>query len=268
MRKALTPKDYKEFYEECWMKYSEDEVVESSKTGKLRIEETTKLFLNYVKDENKLILDIGTGAGIIALKIYNNTKKLKLIGLDIAEASIAKLFNKVNKEEIKNRVNGVVGDASNLPFVSNSIDAILACEVLEHVLEPEKTAAEVIRVLKIGGLAFISTPNSLSVQFRNPLTVVKYFLYKIGIYDRRDDFRCVVTKDSMVKAGLIPTLYRHGCYSPKRLVELFTNIGHCSVIEQGNIGIPYHKLQMANWIHRKFFDAAGIWSYIVISKIE
>lgn len=40
MRKALTPKDYKEFYEECWMKYSEDEVVESSKTGKLRIEET------------------------------------------------------------------------------------------------------------------------------------------------------------------------------------------------------------------------------------
>ena len=52
----------------------------------------------------------------------------------------------------------VVGNAKNMPFRSGSIDVALCTQVLEHSNEPEAVVAEIWRVLKCGGVLFLSTP--------------------------------------------------------------------------------------------------------------
>jgi SAM-dependent methyltransferase len=52
----------------------------------------------------------------------------------------------------------VIGFADRLPFASQSFDTVLATEVLEHVENAERAAAELFRVLRPGGHALISVP--------------------------------------------------------------------------------------------------------------
>jgi len=52
----------------------------------------------------------------------------------------------------------MICDASAIPTVDCSFDAVLCTEVLEHVPEPIKVLEEIARILKVGGRAFISAP--------------------------------------------------------------------------------------------------------------
>lgn len=49
-------------------------------------------------------------------------------------------------------------DGHDLPFKDDSIDAVVTTAVLEHVLYPEKVAAEIARVIKPGGLLYSELP--------------------------------------------------------------------------------------------------------------
>ena len=49
-------------------------------------------------------------------------------------------------------------DGYDLPFVDGSFDAVVTIAVLEHVLYPERVAAEITRVLKVGGLLYSGLP--------------------------------------------------------------------------------------------------------------
>jgi SAM-dependent methyltransferase len=52
----------------------------------------------------------------------------------------------------------IVCDAHDLPFANGSFDAVVAQAVMEHVLDPQRVAAEVHRVLAPGGLVYSDTP--------------------------------------------------------------------------------------------------------------
>lgn len=49
-------------------------------------------------------------------------------------------------------------DGHDLPFVDAAFDAVVTTAVLEHVLYPERVAAEIVRVLKEGGLLYSELP--------------------------------------------------------------------------------------------------------------
>lgn len=49
-------------------------------------------------------------------------------------------------------------DGHDLPFINGYFDAVVTTAVLEHVLYPERVAAEITRVLKEGGLLYSELP--------------------------------------------------------------------------------------------------------------
>lgn len=51
-----------------------------------------------------------------------------------------------------------VTDAHLLPFDDGAFDCVIAQAVLEHVLDPHRCVAEILRVLKDGGLVYAETP--------------------------------------------------------------------------------------------------------------
>lgn len=51
-------------------------------------------------------------------------------------------------------------DVSNLPFEDGAYDIVLNTQVLEHVKDPGKVSQELARVLRPGGVLFLTTPQS------------------------------------------------------------------------------------------------------------
>ena len=52
----------------------------------------------------------------------------------------------------------VFGDAQALPFADNSIDHALLLDVIEHIPEPDRSLAELYRILKPGGSLTLQVP--------------------------------------------------------------------------------------------------------------
>lgn len=51
-----------------------------------------------------------------------------------------------------------VCDAHDLPFADTSFDGVVASAVLEHVMDPIRCVAEIVRVLRPGGMVYAVTP--------------------------------------------------------------------------------------------------------------
>jgi len=62
--------------------------------------------------------------------------------------------------DIDKRGSGIncFSDAHKLPFKANSFDAIIMCEVLEHLIDPKASLAEAKRILKRNGHIIITWP--------------------------------------------------------------------------------------------------------------
>jgi methionine biosynthesis protein MetW len=102
-------------------------------------------------DVGTRLLDVGCGAGTLCY--FAKEKYEDVYGIDISENALnmAKRYNikisKVNLNEEK------------LPFEDGYFDAITCLDVIEHVFEPIDLITEINRVLRIGGILVISSPN-------------------------------------------------------------------------------------------------------------
>jgi len=93
--------------------------------------------LNFLKNHHK-ILDAGSGAGVLALK-------LKELGKDVTCIDI---FSK-NVEYMKSKgLNALKGNICNLPFKDKEFDCVVCQEVLEHLINPGEGLKELCRIGK------------------------------------------------------------------------------------------------------------------------
>lgn len=82
--------------------------------------------------------------------------------------------------EIENRAYpDVVGDAMCIPFMTGSIDTILATELMEHLPSPQIFLAEVARVIRNNGVLILSVP------FMEPLHEEPRDYYRFTPYSLR-----------------------------------------------------------------------------------
>lgn len=97
------------------------------------------------------VLDIATGTGDLAINIAKNTNAKKIIGLDISEGMLEVGKQKINKENLNNEIEMVLGDSENIPFDDNTFDAITVAFGVRNFETLEKGLKEINRVLKPGG---------------------------------------------------------------------------------------------------------------------
>ena len=110
----------------------------------------------------KRILDVATGTAGVAIPLAKRTGA-SVTGIDISEAMLARGRERVRSAGLDERISLKAGRAEELPFPSESFDAVSFTYLLRYVQDPAATLAELARVLRPGGtlagLDFFVPPN-------------------------------------------------------------------------------------------------------------
>lgn len=136
--------------------YSEQNISEVTKNEFRRLRES---ILEEISNEMSIILDIGCGNGWVSKKLIPLGKKV--ISLDISPVNT---FNAIKDVQHKNHA-GLIADVYNLPIKENSIDCIIASEILEHVSDPKTFINSLIKILKKNGELIITTPYNEKIEY-------------------------------------------------------------------------------------------------------
>lgn len=149
-----------------------------------------------------ICLEIGPGPGYLGLEWLKKTEGTHLTGIEIS-ANMVKLAEK-NAEEygLSNRVNYVVSDARNMPFSNNAFDGVFTNGSLHEWAEPLDIFNEIHRILKPGGVYFIS-------DLRRDMNLfVKWFMK-------------VLVKPNEIKPGFVTSI--NASYTPDEIKSILSN---------------------------------------------
>ncbi len=109
----------------------------------------------------KRFLDVGTGGSGYTV-IEAARMGASAWGTDLSEVAV-KTASRLAKETLPAgpaaRCKFVRSAAEKLPFKRGFFDAVSSIAVLEHVVEHEKAMAEIARILKPGGRAYVAVPH-------------------------------------------------------------------------------------------------------------
>ena len=111
----------------------------------------------------KRILDVATGTGDLAINLAK-TDAEEIIGLDISAGMLNVGKEKVAAKNLDDRIKMVQGDSENLPFEDDYFDAITVAFGIRNFETLEKGLAEILRVLKPGGI-FVILETSVPTKF-------------------------------------------------------------------------------------------------------
>ena len=111
----------------------------------------------------KRILDVATGTGDLAINLAK-TDAEEIIGLDISAGMLSVGKEKVAAKNLDDRIKMVQGDSENLPFEDDYFDAITVAFGIRNFETLEKGLAEILRVLKPGGI-FVILETSVPTKF-------------------------------------------------------------------------------------------------------
>ncbi|XPV70371.1 MAG: class I SAM-dependent methyltransferase [Halarcobacter sp.] len=105
--------------------------------------------------DNKTILELGCGGAAMTKKIANNGQNRKIIACEVDEIQ--------HKKNLKLNIKNIKFEdypAEDIKLEDNSIDMVLMFKSFHHIPEENmtKALAEIKRVLKPNGLAYISEP--------------------------------------------------------------------------------------------------------------
>lgn len=111
---------------------------------------------NYKKIGFTKILDIGSGGGWNTLMAAKMGFEVHCV--DITEGSAA-YVNQIKDSMNLHDVYAIIGDCYNLPYEAEAFDIVISSHIIEHLDKPKVMLEEIERVLKPGGVLFLSCPS-------------------------------------------------------------------------------------------------------------
>ena len=138
--------------------------------GRLYWDYRDKAVLKLIGDE-KTIMDIGCGEGILMEKIVRKFPYVKVFGIDPSpeNVDICKAHN----------LTVHTGSVYELPLADTSVDCVLFIEVIEHLDHPELAIKEIRRILKKDGKLILLFPHDHIFKLARLLTL----RFKEAFYD-------------------------------------------------------------------------------------
>ena len=110
----------------------------------------------------KTVLDIASGEGYGSKLV--SQQALFVYGVDISEECVSHASRKYAGDKLEFRQ----GSASQIPLPDHTVDIVVSFETIEHHDRHEEMFSEIKRVLKPGGLLFLSSPEKAIYSERDP----------------------------------------------------------------------------------------------------
>ena len=130
-----------------------------------------KKAISYLKKEDpKLILDIATGTGDLAIEANRQLNPDKIIGVDISEGMLSFGRKKMTKLGLDDKIELQMGDSEKLLFDDNTFDAVIVSFGVRNFENLLKGLTDMARVTKPGGTCVV-------VEFSNPKSFPMKQLY-------------------------------------------------------------------------------------------
>lgn len=111
------------------------------------------------------VIDVGCGAGRHSFEAYRRGADVVAFDQNAADLNDVDEILQAMKEQgevpASATAETVKGNALDLPYDDGTFDRVIASEILEHVPEDDRAIAELVRVLKPGGLLAITVPRWL-----------------------------------------------------------------------------------------------------------
>jgi SAM-dependent methyltransferase len=111
-----------------------------------------------------LVLDIGCGIGDATASLSAPSRMV--VGIDYSATTVVAAARAHGRDGV--RFAGM--DGARLGVRTGAIDAVVSSHVVEHFTNPARHVAELARVLRADGTAFVITPNA-PADFENPFHV-------------------------------------------------------------------------------------------------
>ncbi len=131
--------------------------------------ERGKKAYEWLPPSNQMLIDLGCGIG--EFTGYYLRKAACVVGFDISPGNLLKA------KGTNPLISFVRGECENLPFRSESADATVLTDVLEHVVDPKATIAEIFRVMKSNAYVCLSVPYKGTFAFLDVQNFKYYTLY-------------------------------------------------------------------------------------------
>lgn len=104
----------------------------------------------------EILFDGGAGSGeFLRLALESGAAK-KAIALEYDAQNYERLEENLGQDT---RVDLIRGSLLEVPLKDETADIVMTTQVLEHIIEHEKAASELMRVLKPGGYVIVSVPH-------------------------------------------------------------------------------------------------------------
>jgi ubiquinone/menaquinone biosynthesis C-methylase UbiE len=161
-------------------------------TSSLPIVDHTESYGRHILDtvvnglNTTVCVDLGCGEGNDLMIVKKHNPKAKCIGVDFGDSNREKLLQK-GIDFVSANI-----EKQSLPFECETIDFIIANQILEHIKEIFWVNHEIFRCLKVGGYLYLGVPNILSLHNRilglfgvHP-TSAKLISGHIRVFSKRD----------------------------------------------------------------------------------
>ncbi len=131
-----------------------------------------RLVYDWVPDGTGSVLDIGCGNGVFTQWLCR--KAAAVTGTDHNQKQLD-----YGRREFRD-VSFVQSEGEDLPFESETFDAVVMTEVLEHMTDDRRALAEAVRVLKPDGRLIVTVPNRGPLAWLDGDNVVNRFVWLLS----------------------------------------------------------------------------------------
>jgi SAM-dependent methyltransferase len=142
-----------------WRRYQENLAEESDHWGTRRYRSLARNVARHLPVTEGRCLDAGCGEGLISFAVNAHRPAVRLYGTDISATRLARAASRVTTSRF------VAGDLLMLPWKDGAFDAVVCCEVLEHLPDPGAAVEELYRIVRDGGMVLITVPDRQKLKW-------------------------------------------------------------------------------------------------------